>query len=306
MEVLRFLEGLRTPFLDHLMSAVTELGGETIFLLVAAAVYWCYDKRFGYYIMTVGFAGTFCNQFLKLVCRVPRPWIRDPGFSIVENAREAATGYSFPSGHTQNAVTVFGSAARWSRRRIVRGAAVAVILLVAFSRMYLGVHTPADVLFSLALGTALTCAFYPLFSHAGEHPRGWTFLFGGMLAVSVLYLLFLEFFPFSPGLDAENFSSAKENAYALAGAVAGLNISYPLERRFLVFETRAPWWGQGLKLLLGIAGIALLKALLHPLFSAAFAGHFFAEAAQYFLIVLFAVAGWPAVFPLLQKLWKRA
>ena len=50
--------------------------------------------------MTVGFFGTLVNQFLKLVCRVPRPWVRDPNFTIVEAARADATGYSFPSGHT--------------------------------------------------------------------------------------------------------------------------------------------------------------------------------------------------------------
>ena len=109
MEFLRFLEALRTPLLDCVMSVVTAFGGETVFMLAAMAAYWCYDKRFGYYIMSTGFIGTVLNQFFKLIFHVPRPWVLDGRFTIVESAREGATGYSFPSGHTQNAVTVFRS-----------------------------------------------------------------------------------------------------------------------------------------------------------------------------------------------------
>ena len=91
MEFLYFLEGLRTPWLDAAMSAVTHLGGELVFLVVALVMFWCLDKRQGYYLLSVGFMGTLVNQFLKITCRVPRPWIRDPYFSIVESARAEAT-----------------------------------------------------------------------------------------------------------------------------------------------------------------------------------------------------------------------
>lgn len=306
MEFLGFLEGLRTPLLDHMMRAVTELGGETIFMLAAMVAYWCYDKRFGYYMMSAGFIGTVLNQFLKLVCRVPRPWIRDEGFTIVESAREGAAGYSFPSGHTQNAVTVFGTTARWTRRPAVRWTALAAILLVAFSRMYLGVHTPADVLFSLSLGAALTFALYPLFRRAGEQEHGYTLLFCGMLGAAVIYVLFIECFPFAPGIDAENFASARKNAYTLAGSVAGLCAAYPVERRFVRFAPRAPWWGQLLKTALGLAGVILLKVCLKEPLYALFAGHYAADSVRYFVIVAFAVAVWPAAFRLLRAAGRRA
>ena len=155
MAVLRLLEGLRTPFWDAVFGALTYLGDETLFMVVAMCMFWCVDKRRGYFLLYTGFLGTLANQFLKLLCCVPRPWLLDPQFTIVESARGAATGYSFPSGHTQNAVGTYGGIARTSRRRAVRVACVAVILLVAFSRLYLGVHTPLDVGVSLALGAAL-------------------------------------------------------------------------------------------------------------------------------------------------------
>ena len=71
MEFLYLLEELRTPWLDAIVSALTHLGGETVFLIAAMAVFWCVDKRQGYYLLSVGFLGTLVNQFLKITCRIP-------------------------------------------------------------------------------------------------------------------------------------------------------------------------------------------------------------------------------------------
>ena len=111
MHFLRLLEGIRLPALDVFFGAVTYLGDELAFMVLAFALFWCVDKRTGYYAFVAGLFGTIGNQFLKIVCRIPRPWVLDPDFTIVESARAAATGYSFPSGHTQNAVSTFGAAA---------------------------------------------------------------------------------------------------------------------------------------------------------------------------------------------------
>ena len=116
MKVLYWLESIRAPWLDAVMLAISQLGGEILFMAIVIALFWCMDKRKGYYLMTVGFFGIVANQFLKLVFRVSRPWIRDPEFTIVEGARAGATGYSFPSGHTQNAAAVLGCPARMARR----------------------------------------------------------------------------------------------------------------------------------------------------------------------------------------------
>ena len=145
MNLLYALERLRTPFWDAVFSAVTHLGEETVFMVAAILIFWCVSKEEGYYLLLMGFFGTVVNQFLKLLFRIPRPWVRDPDFTIVESARAQATGYSFPSGHTQNAVATFGGIARSTRQPWVRWACVAVLLLVSFSRLYLGVHTPLDV-----------------------------------------------------------------------------------------------------------------------------------------------------------------
>ena len=97
MGVLYALESIRTPALDKIMSVITLLGGELFFMVIAVTVFWCVSKREGYYLMIVGFFGTVINQFLKILCCVPRPWIKDPDFTIVESARAEATGIPSPA-----------------------------------------------------------------------------------------------------------------------------------------------------------------------------------------------------------------
>ena len=171
MQFLYFLEGLRTPFLDKFFSLITHLGEETLFLAIAIIVFWCFSKYGGYYLLTAGFFGTLINQALKLICRIPRPWVKDPNFTIVESARAEATGYSFPSGHTQSVTTALGCPARYSRSWVLRIVFIILIALTALSRMYLGVHTPADVLVSLGIGIVLVFAVYPAFKNAEKKDR---------------------------------------------------------------------------------------------------------------------------------------
>ena len=87
MEFLHFLEGLRNPVFDFLFSIITLLGEETLFMAIGLTFFWCVSKSHGYYLLCTGFVGTAINQFLKMIVRVPRPWVLDPEFTIVESAR---------------------------------------------------------------------------------------------------------------------------------------------------------------------------------------------------------------------------
>ena len=92
MTFLKMLESIRTPFWDQVAAAVTLLGEETFFMLVGLALVWCFDKRWGFRLLFVGLTGTVLNQLLKAVFLIPRPWVIDPEFTIVETARAGATG----------------------------------------------------------------------------------------------------------------------------------------------------------------------------------------------------------------------
>lgn len=296
MGFLRLLEAVRNPILDVFMQGITWLGDEAFFLLIALWVFWCVSKKWGYYLMSIGFVGTILNQFLKLAFRIPRPWIRDPAFTAVEGARAGAEGYSFPSGHTQSAVGTFGGIAHFTRYNWVRVVCWGLIVLVPFSRMYLGVHTPADVAVSFVIATVLVFAFKPFMDHSDRRPGLLYGLFFAMAVLAVLYVVYVECWPFPPDIDAANYASGCENAYTLLGAVIGLNIAHYVDDQFVRFETTAPPLAQGLKFLLGLLVILAAKEGLKFPMTALFGGHPAAEAVRYFVVVLIAGCIWPMTF----------
>lgn len=301
MELLYWFESVRTPVLDVLMSLVTHLGEEACFMAAALLVLWCVDKRRGYYLLTVGFAGTLASQWLKIACRVPRPWVRDPGFTIVESARAEAGGYSFPSGHTQCAVGWLGGVARFSRSVWVRIVCVALLLAVPVSRMYLGVHTPADVGVSFAVTAVLVLLLYPLIESTLWFPGRMYVILGVLLGVSGAFVAFVELFPFPADVDAANLAGAVKNAWSMAGAVGGMLLACLFDNRLLQFPNRAPWWGQLVKLLGGLVLVVLVKSLLKAPLLALCGGHQAAHALRYFLMVLTAGALWPMTFRFFER-----
>ena len=302
MEFLYFLEGLRTPWLDAAMSAVTHLGGELVFLVVALVMFWCLDKRQGYYLLSVGFMGTIVNQFLKITCRIPRPWVQDPNFTIVESARAEATGYSFPSGHSTSSVGTFGVLATETRRLWFRVVSIGLCFLIPFTRLYLGVHTPADVLVGSAIPLFFIIVLRPVIFR--DDCRAFPWLLGVMLLLASAFVIYMEFCPFPANVDAANRRSALENSYTLFGSLLGMILVWVVDRK-QNFSTDGVWYVQVLKAVLGLALALAVKGGLKMPLEAIFGGHVAARAVRYFLLVLFVGILWPMTFPWLAKLGQK-
>ncbi|MBQ3504286.1 MAG: phosphatase PAP2 family protein [Oscillospiraceae bacterium] len=294
MQLLYLLESIRIPGLNEFMLLVTKLGEETAFLVAALIIFWCVDKGRGYYVMTVGFLGTMANQFLKLWFRVPRPWVLDENFTILESAREAASGYSFPSGHSQSAVGTFGAIANSAKNKWVKGICIAVCVLVPLSRMYIGVHTPSDVL----VGAGMACALVWLLKKPvlERSDKAMKVLIAVMLGCALGLLLFVEGYPFPADVDEHNLQSGIKNAHTMIGCITGVAVVYVFEKKYVNFETKAIWWAQLLKVALGLALVLGVKEGLRNPLDALFAGHMAARAVRYFLIVLAAGGLWPMTF----------
>ncbi len=298
MEFLYLLEKIRMPVLNELMLAVTRLGEETAFLVIGLIVFWCVDKKKGYFVMLVGFLGTMTNQIMKLACRIPRPWVLDPQFPILEQAREAAAGYSFPSGHTQTAVGTFGCLACTTDKKWWRLICITLAVLVGFSRMYLGVHTPADVL----VGAAMACAFIWLLKrpvlHGGN--KMMKAIFAALILLAFIFWAYVSFWNFPADMDAHNMESGLKNAYTMIGCTIGIALVYVADKR-LNFSVDAVWWVQILKVVLGLLLVLAVKEglrapleLLLPVYPA--------RAVRYFLVVIMAGIIWPMSFQHLSKL----
>ncbi|MBQ6431270.1 MAG: phosphatase PAP2 family protein [Oscillospiraceae bacterium] len=309
MSVLYWLESIRNPVLDFIMQLFTHLGSEVFFLVIALTVFWCFDKREGIYLLFVGFIGTVLNQFLKLVYRIPRPWVQDPKFTIVESARADAGGYSFPSGHTQNVVGTLGGIARWTKRKWLRIVCIVLLLLTSFSRMYLGVHTPLDVGVAFLIAVVLIFALYPVVRKTAENPKLMYVLLGVLITVAFAFVLYANLTDFSAlGTDEEvlaNINEGRKNSYSLFGAMLGFLIAYPLDQKYIQFKEKAVWWVQILKTVGGLAGVLAIKEGLKLLFNAVGFTWLGTNAIRYCVVVFFAAAVWPLVFPLLRRLSKE-
>lgn len=305
MNFLYALEGIRTPILDKIMSLITYLGGEAVFIAAAIIIFWCLSKNCGYYMMTVGFAGIIINQFLKLWFRIPRPWVKDPNFTIVESARADASGYSFPSGHTQNAFATLGAPARFYKNSAVRIILVILIALTAFSRMYLGVHTPLDVGVSLVVGTILVFVIYPFFRDMNEKPNQVYIIFALFIILSAAFVAFVELYDFPADIDAENYAEGLKNAYMMLFCSLGLMLCYFTDTKYIHFQTQAVWWAQIIKVVVGLGILLGLKAVLKAPLLALFGGHNIAHGIRYFIVIVFAGIIWPLTFKFFAKLGKK-
>lgn len=309
MELLYWFESIRNPVLDKIMLLVTSLGEETAFLAFAVFIFWCIDKHKGYYILSVGFLGTIFNQFLKMIFRIPRPFELYDNFTAVEAAKGEATGFSFPSGHTQTSVGTYGGTARVFRNVAARIGCICLAVLIPISRMYLGVHTPQDVVVSVVIALCLVFIVYPF--TVGRLKKYFPALIGFMLLLAIGYLVFVFTYNFPSNVNPDRLLSGKKNAATLLGAICGMVVVYIVDKKWINFSVKAVWWAQIIKFSVGSALVLAVKEgskiLLNfilgesPCFIAEFSG----RAVRYFLVVLVAGMIWPLTFKWFSRFGKK-
>ncbi len=284
---LLFLQQIRTltgGIFDSLVLALTSLGEAAITWGLLALVYWCVDKRTGQLMaLNVSFASTL-NQGIKNIFKVERPWGRDERIAPVSAALSHAGGYSFPSGHTTRGTAVWGAWAKrlWKQKeKALAFVCMLVCLMVAFSRNYLGVHTPQDVLVALGMGVVLIFVLDWAYEWV-ENGRYRDFV----LVVVGCFIFMLVML--------------KVGCLTNAGAGAGILFGWLAERRFIKFKIEGRFGERAFRFLLGSFVLVFFytfpTVVLKLFMPSKYAGFF-----SNFLFTFVLMAGYPFVFSKLQS-----
>lgn len=197
-DILLFLQNIRTSIpeiVDKIFLSITIFGEFWLPTLISAIVYWCIDFRAGIYLFSLEGINSLLAHFFKMIACVYRPWILDNRIQPSKLAVPYARGYSFPSGHSFMSSSVFGGIAYINKKnKIAVIFLILLILLVGFSRLWLGVHTPQDVLCGLFTGVILVFVMKPLIDWAEEKESRYLHLLGIINTLAILALIYVYFF----------------------------------------------------------------------------------------------------------------
>ncbi len=198
MDFLVFLQNIRinSPILlDKLFLVITIFGEIWLPTLVCAIVYWCIDFKKGIYLFSLESLNRFFAHFLKMIACVYRPWVLDSRIHPSELAVPFAKGYSFPSGHSAMSSSVFGGIAYLMRKnKILCLSLICLVLLIGFSRLLLGVHSPQDVICGLLIGFILVFAVKPIVDWAEKDAKRYMILLAVIDIIVIAALIYTYFF----------------------------------------------------------------------------------------------------------------
>lgn len=229
---LKWLQAWRTPDIERFFLDLTR-GGEGLWILAAAGtLFWGFGARIAYRVGFALAAGDLLTGALKSTLCVPRPWLRDPAILPVPAAQRGAFGYSFPSGHVANTAALWGGVAAAARKGWLWPPVLAWIGLMAFSRLVLGVHTPADVAGALLVAVVAVAVMGRVFDWTERNPgKAWQVLAGAVLAATAVWV-YVRFKPMPFDADPK-FS---EDAFRSVWGLLGFFGSWYVERRYIRFE----------------------------------------------------------------------
>lgn len=273
--IVKFLQQFSNPFLDKAAELVTMTGEQYFSIVVIVVIYLCIDKNLGY---KLGFASLFSNSInslVKNIFKVPRLI----GTSGVRSLRlETAGGYSFPSGHTQNTSVLWTNLMKNTKKRWTYILGTIMIISVALSRLYLGVHRPVDVVFGFIFG--LLCMF--IVNGVFNCKEFMIRIYSLLVLIAISLAVVIEY--------------GDSDLYKQFGSMIGFFIGYLIESKFIRFKEKASVTQSIIKILIALMGYFILdlglKAVLPDL--KLFAG------VRYFIIILWMTIGTTSIIKKFQ------
>ena len=305
---LLWLQNLRNSFYD--LTAFMKIVGTVstaCVLLIPVFVYWCLNKKNGLFLITSFGIGFLSGRILKITFCIYRPWLQYPEIVPVPSIIEKTTGYSFPSGHTTRAASVFGATALLYRKKsaFIAWLCVFFIILTAFSRNYLCVHTLTDVLCGILVGVFVIYITSEIFKFVSEKPEreNLFYLIGLILCGLSLAYVKLKSYPmdYVDGKLIVGPEEVIEEIFCSTGMLAGSIAGRFFEKNFVKFSSV----GFSFKSLI-FAGVgAVIFCSIYYIPKDLAYGILNGEIIEFmkgFLMFVFALAVWPFI---LKKFFER-
>ncbi len=234
-EVLVQIQSISSALLDTIFAAITFMGDEEFYILLLPVIYWCLHRAVAVRLGYVFLFSAALNIGLKDIFELPRP---DP--AEVRRVVEAS-GYGFPSGHAQNVTTVWIYLATQARSGLFWSIAILVAILVGFSRLYVGVHFPGDVLGGWFIGLLLVALYVWLSAR-----------YQSRLAKLPLWVKIMTVVLVPLGLLAIH---AVPDTVSALSVMMGFGLGSVLEREWVRFRVGGTWWIRVARFLLGAVGL---------------------------------------------------
>ena len=309
-------------YLIFLQEIRNDWGGEGFFTLMSsipksaltaaipAILFWCFNKQAGLFLLFNATCGRVINDLIKGTFCVYRPWIKDAEIIPSGDALKEASNFSFPSGHTQFTTAVFGGLAFFYRKvlPLLIIPCGLIVILVAFSRNFLGMHTPQDVIVAIAYSIGLFFVAEKIFAWIGnDRERKSIFFLGGLIICAVIFL-WLYFKPYPEdllnGKVIVDPIKARVDAFDALGFGLAFFLGWFLEQRFVNFKTRISFKDRIWRIVIGFAILGVIAVVIYPIlkvFLSVEAYEFF-KAFLPFFSILFII---PLIFTKVEKRFKH-
>ncbi|MDR3247980.1 MAG: phosphatase PAP2 family protein [Treponema sp.] len=292
LDLIRVVQSHASPGLTVFMKLVTNFGAAPAYMILLPLLFWCFDEEKGIRLGITVMVATWVNIGLKFLLHQPRPFWEawDPSVGIIT---ESLNG--FPSGHAQISLVMWMIVASWTGKKWPYGVAILVSLLVGFSRVYLGVHFPTDLLGGWVLGTLILCAYFLLADKLkAVLVRGGQRLQMIIAAVAAFIMIL-----YRPQVEM-----------LMPGAVVlGMGLSYSITTNHIHFHSAALYGRTGIvkfltlaaRFIVGIIGVVIVFVIfsrIEPENTSAFYSLFFFM--RFFLLEFWIYAGAPRIFQYLR------
>ena len=298
---LLFLQELRNAtggIFNEIFNAFSKIAVD-VMVFLPYVILWGFDKEWGYRFVATDWAAELVNGIIKLTVCAYRPWIRSSQIEPAGDSKVAATGYSFPSGHTTKATAMYGTVAIWQykKRRWLSVLCVIMIVLTGFSRNFLGVHTPQDVIVGF-LSTTILVLFIGWLGNklkGNEKLQDYMTLAGiCLIAVTLIYIIFKPYpMDYVDGALLVDPQKMMNDTFKGCGGFLGFLVGAYIDRKYLHYEI--PVGAANLPLLTGV-GLGIIfswKEYIEGATLILIFGSHWGNFISRFIMVMFAMVIWP-------------